>query len=269
MFLMAPHFRLKSLPRAIDRRLSWVKTLGILSVGMGCGLLFCINPAFAVETVELQYQDRSITVTLDDIRAFSETGEATTDLDTFIEGSEEVAELVGRLLTEEITLSPAFQERIQRDIRQSSLGQFLLTQINQFIQGSTELTALENAIQASLAENNRISILEIAENYEADVDRVTINLTEAGVVYRDVRGFVERVLPAVEVAREFLQDAICDCPTVTEVSNPSDPADDSDADTPQSILPGSLPASTVSQIQCQPSLALDAAPEPATAQLSN
>jgi hypothetical protein len=250
MFLIARNFQLKALPRTIVRCLEVSKSLGLAaSVGIGSFFLFTL-PAAAVETIELRFQDRSVTVSLEDIREFAETGEATTALDAFIEGSEEIADIVGNVLTEEITLSPAFQQRIRNDIQGSSLGQFLLTQINQFIQGSTELTALENAIQASLAENNRLSILEIAENYTSpDVDQVTINLTEAGVIYRDVRSFVERVLPAIDVAREFLQDAICDCPTVTEATDPAtDPAT-----TPQSSYPGFVPVSVrTSQINCEP-----------------
>ncbi|WP_416676498.1 alpha/beta hydrolase [Egbenema bharatensis] len=244
-------FRCKVLPKTIAHSLQHFKLLGLsLSLGIGSSLLFA-DSAIAVETIQLQFQDRSVTVTLEEVRTFAETGEADAELSAFIDGSEEIADIVGTILTEEITLTPAFQERISRDIRRSSLGQFLLTQINQFIQGSTELTALENAIQASLTENNRLSILEIAENYTApDVDFVTINLTEAGVVYRDVRGFVERVLPAIEVAREFLQDAICDCPTVTEVTAPAAAEDD---DTPQSTLPTDefVPVAA-SQIHCQP-----------------
>jgi hypothetical protein len=263
MFFMAHNFQFKTLPGTIARCLKASKSLGLtISAGVSGSLLFLANPAAAVETIELQFQDRTITVTLEEIRTFAETREPSTELGAFIAESEEVADIVGTLLTEEITLSPTFRERVRTNLQGSSLGQFLLTQISQFIQGSTELTALENAIQASLQDNNRLSILEIAENYTADVDRVTINLTEAEVVYRDVRGFVERVLPAVEVAREFLQDALCDCPTVTEVSEPSAPSapsdsdpSDADVDTPQSVFPNSLtPVRTANQVNCPPTV---------------
>jgi hypothetical protein len=256
--------RFKFLPKTIVHSWKNLRLMGLsLSLGVGGSLLSFANPAVAVETVQLQFQDRSVTVTLEEIRAFAETGEAETELSAFIDGSEEIADLIGRVLTEEIVLTPTFQERIRQDLQRSSLGQFLLTQINQFIQGSTELTALENAIQVSLEDNNRLSILEIAENYTApDIDFVTINLTEAGVIYSDVRGFVERVLPAIEVAREFLQDAICDCPTVTEVSDPSE----AEVDTPQSTMPTEdfVPVRTASSVNCQPvSALLESAMEPA------
>jgi hypothetical protein len=246
--------RFNVLQQTIVHSLQNLKLLGLsLSLGMGGSLLFFADSAIAVETIQLQFQDSSVTVTLEEIRTFADTGEAGAELSAFIDGSEEIAEIVGTILTEEITLTPTFRERIRLDLQQSSLGQFLLTQISQFIQGSTELTALENAIQASLEDNNRLSILEIAENYTApNVDFVTINLTEAGVIYRDVRGFVERVLPAVEVAREFLQDAICDCPTVTEVTDPSDAPSDSEEDTPQSTLPSGGVPIAASSINCQP-----------------
>lgn len=174
------------------------------------GVLILSSSAVAIETVELQYQDQQVTVSLDEIRTYAESGEASAELQAFIGDNAEIAELVGDLLVREITITEQFRERVQRDLQGSSFGQFLLLQVDKLITGSEDLTELQSAIQTSLADNNRISIVEILDNYSAPGGAM-VNLSEAGVIYNDVQAFVERVLPALEVAKEYLQEVICEC----------------------------------------------------------
>jgi len=189
--------------------------LGLFSAVLGGSLIAFTPSALAIDTVELRYQDRSANVPLVDIAEFAETGVASPALESVILRDGTVANLVGRVLTEEITFTGQLREELRERLESSSLGQFVVFQLGKFIQGRAgDAGPLRTAIRASL-EDNQISILEVLENYPSSSSVITLDLTQVGVVYRDVKQFVERVIPAVEAAREFLQDVICDCETVT------------------------------------------------------
>ncbi|GAB4381489.1 MAG: hypothetical protein Kow00121_40160 [Elainellaceae cyanobacterium] len=202
-----------------------------LALGLGfASILAFTDSARAIETVGLQYQDRSVTVSLDQIREYAETGDASPALQEFIGGNTEIADIVGNLLTSEITITGSFRERVRQDLQSSSFGQFLLLQVDKLFADSQDLSALQDAIQTSLTDNNRLSVIEVLSNYSVS-EPVAVNLTEVGVIYNDVKAFVERVLPALEVARDYLQEVICECETtaateaVESPATPDQPAD--------------------------------------------
>lgn len=225
----------------IAPRLRYLSLLS-LTLCLGIGSIFTFTKsAAAIEAVELQYQDRTLSTTVDRIRQYAETGEASEELQTFVGGDTRLTEIISRLLVEEITLTGNLRDKIRQDLQKSSIGQFVLLQLNKLIVGSDDLSDLQAAIQDSLADDNKISVLEVAQNYSG-AEEVTINLTEVGVVYADVKGFVERVIPALEVAREYLQDYVCDCETA-ETSTPSETSPDASPQTSPDANPDATDSS--------------------------
>jgi len=226
--------------------------LGLCSVILGGSLIALAPSALAIDTVELRYQDRSANVPLTDIAEFAETGVASPALDSVILRDGTVANLVGRVLTEEITFTGQLREELLERLESSSLGQFVVFQLGKFIQEREgDAGSLRTAIRASL-EDNQISILEVLENYPASSSVVTLDLTQVGVVYRDVEQFVERVIPAVEAAREFLQDVICNCETTSPTPGDDSTQSQIETTTPVAALdciPSVSPAESSSAIQ--------------------
>ncbi len=194
--------------------------------------------AQAADSVLIQYLDREQTVTTENLEAFAETGEAASDdIREFFAEIPEIAVVANDVLTTEIFINPSFVERFES----SSLGEFVLIQLNKVLgtpSGSEELEPLRVAIIDSFENDNRFSVLEIVQNYPSD----TIRLDFSGLqpIVNDVQTFVERVQPALEVAREFLEDIVCECETANGVAaESSDEAEDDGAGSSQSAGAGS------------------------------
>ncbi|WP_416676057.1 alpha/beta hydrolase [Egbenema bharatensis] len=195
-------------------------------VGLGVvgGVLAFGGRANAVETVRLVFESNDAVVSLDDIRAFAQTGQPPAEIEQFLLDNGQPAEVIARLLTEEITLSENLRQRIRTRLEESSIGQFILYEIDKIVQGSGDITALKNALDRTM-EDRTISVLELLENY-TDANQVTVNLVGLRQTYTDVKNFVERVIPALEVARDFLQNAICECETPQQTdANPETDTD--------------------------------------------
>lgn len=202
--------------------LSDLKVLSLavaLSIAGGA-LAFC-GRADAVETVKLVYESNDAVVSLDDIRTFAETGQPPAQIQQFLLDNGQPAEVISRLLTEEITLSENLRERLRSRLDDSSIGQFVLYEIDKIVQGSGDLTGLKTALDRSM-EDRTVSVLELLENY-TDADQVTVNLVGLRRTYTDVKAFVERVIPALEVAKGYLQDVVCDCETPQQVGTSASP----------------------------------------------
>ncbi|MEO0375974.1 MAG: alpha/beta hydrolase, partial [Cyanobacteria bacterium P01_A01_bin.17] len=104
---------------------------------------------------------------------------------------------------------------------QSKNGEFLFLQLDKAISSSSgrteaDLEALKSAVLESI-DDRQVSFLEIIDRHPMDTIRV--DLTNLEGTYNDVSGFVERVLPALEVAKGVLQDIVCDCDSAQSASS--------------------------------------------------
>lgn len=210
-------------------------TLGIF----GYFLTFC-SRANALETVKLVYETSDAVVSFDEVRTFAATGQPPAQIEQFLLDNGQPAEVIARLLTEEITLSENLRQRLRSRLEESSIGQFVLYEIDKIIQGSGNLTALKTALDQSM-EDRTISVIELLENY-TDADQVTVNLVGLRETYTDVKAFVERVIPALEVAKGYLEDVICECETPQQA----------DTSTSQSrlLLNQTLPVAVTATVPC-------------------
>jgi hypothetical protein len=198
----------------IDRQ-PWklVQTLA-LGAATASAVLFSGADARAAETITLRFDGRDQTFSVSNIARFAATGEAATpEIQAYFEREPEVRRLVQSVFRAEIAISPTFLSDVESELR-SPTADFILIQLSKLISTPTnpELTdALRSAVFSALGDDNRLSLLEIIERYPEP--NVLINLTGLETVYNDVAQFVERVLPALEVAKQYLQTIICDCET--------------------------------------------------------
>jgi hypothetical protein len=182
-----------------------LRLVNVLLLGAGTLLLCLPNRARAAELVTLKYNNTEATVRLSDINRFAETGQLPEQLQQFFDTTQQVPDRISSLLQEHIQV-PQFVIEFLATPR----GEFVLYELNKVVQGRTGLTALRNAVSLSL-EDEQISVLELLKNYPER--EITVDVKQLEPIYNDVTAFVDRVLPAVEIAKEFLQDLTCDCQT--------------------------------------------------------
>lgn len=206
---------------------AWARVL-LLSAGAS---VLCFNGrASAIETITFKYrspetgQYSQVDITLNEIEEFANTGTLPTNVQQFFDLNTQSAPRVREVLTTEIRI-PGDVLSDARKFIDSSTGEFVVLELDKLIQGSSDLQDLRAALRESIADDRNISILEVLKNYSGD--SVTLDLTGLVRAYTDVKAFVERILPALEVAKQYLQDIICDCPQPTGESSSS----------PQSALP--------------------------------
>lgn len=201
-----------------------LKTLLKQSLFLGAISALCLSPtAKAAEQVTLKYGEEERTFAVDHIINFSRTGEATDpDLRAFFDRSPEAGRILRAIENADIYISPAFVSQIEQQA-QSPTADFILIQLNKFIavpSSSDDIGPLETALLESLRDDNRVTLVELISRYPRP--EVSLNLTGLEPIYNNVKGFVERVLPALEVAKEFLSNVICDCQTA-QATSPQSP----------------------------------------------
>jgi hypothetical protein len=226
---------LKPSPTRPCDRSSATGLLRSLAVGAGIATLALGGQAIAADQITLRYEGTVRTVPVENFRNFVESGEAADpDIQAFFEEHPTLREIVQDVLTAEIIIPPSVSDRLQT----SSIGQFILIQLNKLLTtpiADNEADNLRTALVASYENDNRFSLLEVIESYpESDV---VLDLDGLRPIYDDVKTFVERIQPALEVAREFLQDLVCDCETTAT-------SGDSASDAVPSAAAGTATAST-------------------------
>lgn len=195
-----------------------------LFLAISASLIFNTG-ANAIETVTLVFNESRVSVPFDDFQTFVKTGETQrTNLQEFLAKAPNATRAARNVLTQEIAITRPFSERNFRN----AIADFVLLQLNRVLTpvGAPEnLEPLRTALVASYQDDQRISMLEIISNYP--VPEITVQLPRVERAYNRVNAFIERVQPALETAKQFLQAIVCDCPSTTtssEVDSPSQAA---------------------------------------------
>lgn len=178
-------------------------------IGMGASVLLGTS-AHAADRLTLTYQDVQVIVPISSIANFANTGQVSGDLQELFQKYPRIQQVIRDLLSKQIRISPSLVERTLK----SSTGEFVLIQLEKLINTSRagdDIELLRNTLISAYEDDNSFSLLEIAERFP--VSDIRVDLTNLERVYTDVSTFVERIQPALEVAKEFLQNYICDCKT--------------------------------------------------------
>jgi hypothetical protein len=191
---------------------------------LGTLTTLCVQAsAKAAERVLLKYGATEQSFTVDNIETFSQTGQAATpELQSFFQRAPQAGKLLQEIFNAEIYISPEFINKVEQKA-QSPTAEFILIQISKLISDPRrpeQIEPLRTAIVNSLNDDNRFSLVELVRQYPEP--EIRLDLTGLEPVYNDVKGFVERVLPALEVARSYLQGIVCNCNNrTTQSSAPS------------------------------------------------
>ena len=183
-----------------------------LLLGVGAGVLGMVGSASAAETILLRFDETQVSVTIQEIEAFAESGAVAGDLQEFFQKYPEIQAETQDILDQQITVTEAF---IQRTLS-GSTGEFVLIQLRKLLSdpsGDADIESLRTTLINAYEDDNRFSVLELLQKYPES--EIYVDLRGLQQVYGDVVTFVERIQPILETAREYLQDLVCDCPTPT------------------------------------------------------
>lgn len=195
----------------MNRQLQSLLPIGLIGAATLIG-----TSAQAAESILVRYKGSEVNVTRRELNTFTDTGELPPSLQTLLSTD---AELPGAVRT--ILADPIKVPNFLKTFIEGSNGEFLLFKLDQVIsstEGRTErgLNSLKLAVLDSI-EDDRVSFMEIIDKHPQNTIRVDITSLEG--TYQDVSGFVERIVPALEVAKGVLSDFICDCKTAHVTPN--------------------------------------------------
>ena len=171
-------------------------------------LLLVNTSAEATDIVDIKYKDTEMSIKTKELKKFSRTGEIPPRLQQFFNDTEQVPEFLSSLLAKEIYLSRS----LVNDVLDSTTGQFFLLKLNQTINASSsteDLEALKKTIIKAYNNDRELSVLELLDNYPQR--RLKVDLTNLEGTYNEASNFTEKILPAWEIAKSFLEDVVCDC----------------------------------------------------------
>jgi len=177
--------------------------LAIWAIGSLSGLGIVL-PVVAAETVILRHQSQSVSVPLNELKTFAESGESTESLAIFLEQIPLESNRIRELMNREI--SDAGKRLGPNDL------QFLAIQYNKLVGdplGRPITQPLVEALEETFADDRRITTLELLEKYDRDAVRVDLPRLDRSV--REFERFVERIEPILEVTALLLPELVCEC----------------------------------------------------------
>jgi hypothetical protein len=127
-------------------------------------VLLYSNSAIAAERVVLKYNIFRTSISVDELANFAETGQVSPTLNYYLNQSRQEPETVRRILSQEINANPVVLDRVLNN----RIGEFLLDRISQSVStpsSQASRQALRSAIVLSANKGNRVSLIEILQNY--------------------------------------------------------------------------------------------------------
>lgn len=172
-----------------------------LFVSVAMAYLFSTTSAFAAEKVVLKYDIFRANIAIDELETFVETGEMSSGMKQILGKAEENPEVVRRTLTKPVNVSPTFLDNNLNSLP----GEFVLDRVGEIIHtpsGEANRQALRSALVLSAKDDNRITLLEVMQNYPTE--EIHVEGKRLVKAYEQIAGLVE----TVNDLRDGLQDAI-------------------------------------------------------------
>ncbi|MDF5717688.1 MAG: alpha/beta hydrolase [Rhizonema sp. NSF051] len=134
--------------------------------------MFYSNSAIAAEKIVFKYGIFHASVPVSELTTLAETGEASLRLNFFLSQAHQDPQTLRNTLIKEVTVSPVLLDRALNN----PIGELLLDQISQTIHtpsNQANQQALRSSIVLSANQDNKVSLIEILQNYpnqEVDVE---------------------------------------------------------------------------------------------------
>ena len=192
----------------------WFTKSSILFLGITTATLLGSSKAIASQEIILNYSALGQSVSVQDLETFVETGEMSSSIRFLVGATKQNPDDVRNALTKEISLSLTFLS----DVLNSLPGEYALFQAGQIIHPKAKpnralITSLRGALILSASGDNKISLLELFQNYPTQQMYIDARLLRN--TSEDVIDFINRAEERLEVplaiAKSFLEDMVCDC----------------------------------------------------------
>jgi hypothetical protein len=161
-----------------------------LLLALALGSFFFTSPALAAEKVVLKYSIFRIPISVSELETFVATGEMSLKMKVLLGKARENPESLRQTLSKPIKVSPNFLDRNLNSLP----GEFVLDKVGKIIHtpsGEANREALTSALILSAEEDNRVTLLEVMQNYPTEEIHVEgEKLIEA---YSKIAGLVETV----------------------------------------------------------------------------
>lgn len=201
----------------------------VLLLSTGATLLVGTGKAQAIETVKFVNSGTGstaaseVTVSLEEIKTFVSNGGLRQPVRDFFNSSNQEPGVVQRAFTREIEVP----RNLGIEFLDTSVGQLVLSQLVRHVQSADPLPNLRTSLRASIQNDRRISLLELIENYPTET--LTLDITPLVRTYESVVAIANRLMPALESAKETVQGVVCRC----EEAAPGTPRSDAPSATLQ------------------------------------
>ncbi|MDJ1182507.1 alpha/beta hydrolase [Roseofilum casamattae] len=213
------------------------KWMNGLVLGTAASLLCWMPTARASETIIFKYQSEQVTLGVRELKEFVRSGEVPSDFQRFLRNTDNVPAKVREVLNLSIRVNP----KLFRRLANTSTGEFAILKLDEAIASSASRDDLE-AVRSTLIEaveaEGKLTLISLLERYP--IETVTVDLSSLEPAYLQVRALIERVIPALEVAKEFLQDLVCECEQSSHVPG-------------EAVIATTDPSLPTAQSQCPPS----------------
>lgn len=171
------------------------KLKGTLSLIASVTTILYTNNAIAAERVTLTYGIFRPSVSVDELTNLAKTGEVSPELNFYLNQANQNPETVRRILKQEVNATPVVLDRVLNN----RIGEFLLDRIGQSVStpsGQANRQALRSAIVLSANNGNKVSLIEIIQNYPTS--EVVVDAERLSETYNQLYILAEslqRVLP--------------------------------------------------------------------------
>lgn len=194
-------------------------------LGLAASVLGATAPALAAESVVVNFGPLSRSFSITEFQTLAETGQPSRKLRWYLNTAGVKPSTVRSLLTQQVPLPLEFADQILNSLP----GEFALYQLGQIISPSSKeasLQAMRAAVVLSAADDNRISTLEILENYptrELHIDGLGLMRTARDVqnLIAGSGGNLEGIARGLE---NLLPGLFCDCERNAAGGGGDDPA---------------------------------------------
>lgn len=166
------------------------RVVGRIGMGLlvGGAAMTLGGEAIAAERVVLTYGVLQRSIAVEDLTLLAETGEATPTLQTYLKMAGRDSEELRDWLNRDLEVSPVLLDRSLNN----PLGDIALDRIGETIHtrsGSANRQALRAALVLSASDGERISLMEVLQNYPTEA--VYVNGESLRTAYRDISRVIE------------------------------------------------------------------------------
>lgn len=140
------------------------------------GIFLYSTSAHAADKIVFNYGGFRSSLSVSELTEFAETGEATPALNFYLNRSGQKPESVRNILNQEVLANPVNLDRALNN----PIGEYLLDKIGETIRtpsNRANTQALRSALVLSASRDNKVSLIEIIQNYptsEVDVDGLNL-----------------------------------------------------------------------------------------------